>query len=101
MKAFAACLVLLLSVAGLCAAEPPVKPWLEPLLEKLTQKISLELDETPLDEALTALRTLATVPIIVDPAAYSDSGPEVNVNLKNSPLSDVLKKMLEPNDLQY
>jgi len=91
----------LLTMLSAPAAEPTAKPWLAPLREKLAQKVPLEVDETFIGEALTLLRTKTTVPIMVDPEAFADPGPEITVNMKDSALSDVLKKMLDGADLQY
>jgi hypothetical protein len=88
-------------IGAVGAGEPAEKAWLQPLRAKLEQKISIELDETPIDEGLTALRGLTTVPIVIDPAAYVEPGPQININLKDASLSQALKKMLEPADLDY
>lgn len=94
-------LSMFLMTLSIAAAEPPAKPWLTPLREKLEQKMTFEIDETFLDEALTLLRSKTSVPIIVDPGAFADAGPEISVNLKDRSLADVLKKMLDGADLQF
>jgi hypothetical protein len=83
------------------AAETQPRSWLEPLREKLTKKITISLEETVLEEALTSLRLQTDVSIVVDPALLPDSGLEVNISVNDAPLSETLNKMLEPINLQY
>jgi len=60
------------------------------ILARLEQKVSFEFTDTPYDQAVTFIREVAQVGMILDPAVLGENPPRVSLSMENVPLRVVL-----------
>jgi len=85
-------------IGGFEEAEPE---WKRSIRQRLEQKVSFEFMDTPLDQAVTFLREVSQVNIILDPAVVGATPPRVTLNMKNVPMRLALEWILKLASLQY
>jgi hypothetical protein len=86
LAVWCACILLLAA-----RAEEPAKPDAAKEIEKaLERKISFHFVDTPLNEALSFLRSVAKVNFVLDAAIGKKHNPQVNLQVADMPLSQAL-----------
>ncbi|MBI3828907.1 MAG: hypothetical protein HY291_05290 [Planctomycetes bacterium] len=67
----------------------------EAIQAKMSRKITLDFKDTPLDEAISFLRSLTNITIILDPKLQQAGTTGISLAVKDLPIGEVLKKILE------
>jgi Flp pilus assembly secretin CpaC len=75
--------------------------WKSDIRKKLTRKVTFEFVDTPLDEAISFLRSLANVTMIVDPKVIAGGAPAINLRVTDMSLDLALEWILKLADLEY
>jgi hypothetical protein len=68
---------------------------------KLQRKVTFEFVDTPLDEGLNFIRSLANVTMIVDPKVLAGGAPTINLRVTDMSLDLALEWILKLADLEY
>ncbi|HYG74389.1 MAG TPA: hypothetical protein VEK08_05230 [Planctomycetota bacterium] len=75
--------------------------WKADIRKKLQRKVTFEFVDTPLDEAVSFLRSLANVTMIVDPKVIAGGAPAINLRVTDMSLDLALEWILKLADLEY
>lgn len=75
--------------------------WKADIRKKLQRKVTFEFVDTPLDEAISFLRSLANVTMIVDPKVLAGGAPTINLRVTDMSLDLALEWILKLADLEY
>jgi len=75
--------------------------WKSDIRKKLQRKVTFEFVDTPLDEAVSFLRSLANVTMIVDPKVIAGGAPAINLRVTDMSLDLALEWILKLADLEY
>ncbi|MCY3023411.1 MAG: hypothetical protein NTW87_30900 [Planctomycetota bacterium] len=75
--------------------------WKADIKKKLQRKVTFEFVDTPLDEAISFLRQLANVTMIVDPKVLAGGAPTINLRVTDMGLDLALEWILKLADLEY
>jgi RNA polymerase sigma factor (sigma-70 family) len=90
---------------GSAAPAPREDPRVLAIESKLDERISTNIDEQPLGEAVSYLQNYTGLNIVIDPKALSEAGltasSPVSLTVKQVPLKSVLKFLLRPLGLTY
>lgn len=66
----------------------------EAIQVKLSRKITFEFKDTPLDEALSFIRSLTKITIILDPKFHQAGLPEISLAVKDLPVGEAIEQIL-------
>lgn len=69
--------------------------------KQLARKLTVDLKDTPLDEALNFLRSLTTCTMILDPKIAAEGMPKISLALKEVPLKDALEQIAAAAGAKY
>jgi hypothetical protein len=98
---FRCLIVFCLPLCILADAQDEVVPdWQTQMEQKLKRTVTFEFTDTALDEAVSFMRQVSGVTIVID-RAPTLSPPHINLSVNNCPLKDALEKMLAPAGLEY
>jgi len=75
--------------------------WKQDIRKKLQRKVTFEFVDTPLEEAIAFLRSLANVTMIVDPKVTAAGAPTINLRVTDMSLDLALEWILRLADLEY
>ncbi|MBE7462432.1 MAG: hypothetical protein HS116_02960 [Planctomycetes bacterium] len=75
--------------------------WKQDIKKKLQRKVSFEFVDTPLDEAITFLRSLTNVTMIVDPKVLEGGAAPINLRVTDMTLELALEWILRLAELDY
>jgi len=89
------------SEAGAIGKQVKEEAWKADIRKKLQRKVTFEFVDTPLDEAISFLRSLANVTMIVDPKVLAGGAPTINLRVTDMSLDLALEWILKLADLEY
>ena len=100
------CLLSLPTLAGEGDSVQPAAPgvWEANYKAQLERRVTFEFVDTPLLETTNFLGNLLRLNVIVDRPSlqnYEEGGPAINLKVKNEPLGETLKQLLQQAGLEY
>lgn len=75
--------------------------WKQDIKKRLQRKVTFEFVDTPLDEAISFLRSLTNVTMIVDPKVIQAGAPPISLRVTDMSLDLALEWLLKLADLDY
>ncbi|MBI3828749.1 MAG: hypothetical protein HY291_04490 [Planctomycetes bacterium] len=75
--------------------------WKQDIKKRLQRKVTFEFVDTPLDEAISFLRSLTNVTMIVDPKVTQAGAPPISLRVTDMSLDLALEWLLKLADLDY
>ncbi|HEY3321752.1 MAG TPA: hypothetical protein VGP72_14875 [Planctomycetota bacterium] len=75
--------------------------WKADIRKRLQRKVTFEFVDTPLDEAISFLRSMANVTMIIDPKVLAGGAPAINLRVQDMSLDLALEWILKLADLEY